>query len=1061
MNKTLFFLVFASLTVLSSSLFSQSYDALQKPNTYQSDDNPHYWKNKKPHAAYWQQDVYYDIKANLDDQQDFISGVLELTYTNNSPDTLDYLVFHLYQNAFDSGSYASEYHNRKPRKKDKPFQSISIKNMTVNGIDVKLEQDNTILFVSLPSPLRPGEYTRIECEFKTQFGPIHGRMKMYNSWGYKHYNVVHWYPRISVYDHKFGWTTDQHLGHEFYGDFGAFDVELTLPEHYILDGTGFLTNRNEVLPDELREKLDIKNFSEKPWNDPPSEIIPKSSATKTWRFHAENVHDFAWTADPTYRIGEAKVVLESGHEVTCYALAQESHAAGWQNAADYATKVIDVFSRDFGEYAYHKMILADARDGMEYPMLTLDGGRDPGYRGLLAHEIGHNWFFGMVGNNETYRASLDEGFTQFLTAWALTELEGDTVQMGNSVLGIKKPFQEQRLQRDLAVYDGYYFSSIIRDDSPNLNTHSDQFDKRSQYGQVYYKTATMLYNLQYVLGDKLFQNAMQHYFNQWSFCHPYFNDFRTSIIQFTKVDLNWFFDQWLESDASIDYKVDYLRKKKNGRYELSLSRRGMQMPIDFSLIDKKGEEHKYHIPNSYFVKDTEANVLPKWYGWGDFNSNYKVELDFEGEVDQLKIDPSERLADVYQLDNHLKTPVRVELNDFQWTRPDQAYELEWNPTIWYNGVDGLKGGLHVKGDYASVYHKLDAIIWFNSALGNQVPAFDEKDGSALHRFNYVLSYSDPLRKVGRDLSYKYESRWLEGLFANDFHITKGLPNDKSAISVSISGLYRPDDFSLDYLLYPDEWKSDQWNNFSQVKFSHFYRYAKQSSGKINAEMRSPFLFSDYQYGFLNLEVVNDNHIGFLNWRTRLFAQYGVGANWAPESQLYAAGANPEQLMTNAISRSVGLIPGSMYGMGIGTGNFQAGGGLNLRGYNNYLMPELNADSLLRFGNIGQSGLAFSTEIEFDDALSILPKYKRLVELKTYCFADVGIININRVNENMVWSNIRADAGIGTALEIKRWGKLSDFKPVTIRFDMPLFLNRPPAGEEFVAFRWLIGLQRSF
>ena len=332
------------------------------------------------------------------------------------------------------------------------------------------------------------------------------------------------------------------MGHEFYGDFGAFDVELTLPANYVLDGTGFLLNRSEVLPDDLMDKLAIENFKDKPWNSPPSEILPESDELKTWKFHAENVHDFAWTADPHYRIGRQEVQLENGDKILCVALAQEQHASGWQNAAEYASQVVQVYSQDFGSYAYHKMIVADARDGMEYPMLTLDGGKDPSYRGLLAHEIGHNWFFGMVGNNETYRASLDEGFTQFLTSWALVKLEGDTMHRNDSGSKIDKLFYEAHGTVERSVYSGYYWSAIARDNSPSLNTHSDKFETRHQYGQVYSKTGTMLYNLQYVLGDELFLDAMSHYFNQWKFCHPYFGDFRRSIIQYTRVDLNWFFD---------------------------------------------------------------------------------------------------------------------------------------------------------------------------------------------------------------------------------------------------------------------------------------------------------------------------------------------------------------------------------------------------------------------------------------------------------------------------------------------------------------------------------------
>src|SRR5690606_16208432 len=183
--------------------------------------------------------------------------------------------------------------------------------------------------------------------------------------------------------------------------------------------TGTLINEKEMLPDDLRKKLDISNFLQKPFNSPPSEIIKKDGTKKTWKFSALNVHDFALTADPNYRIGEA-----NWNGIRCIALVQESHAAGWYNAASYTAKVMEINSYNIGTYPHPKMIIADAQDGMEYPMLTLCGGTDPDYRTLLVHEMTHNWFQGMVGSNENYRAWMDEGFTQFYTAATYQFIDG-------------------------------------------------------------------------------------------------------------------------------------------------------------------------------------------------------------------------------------------------------------------------------------------------------------------------------------------------------------------------------------------------------------------------------------------------------------------------------------------------------------------------------------------------------------------------------------------------------------------------------------------------------------
>ena len=556
--------------LISEFALAQIYDPLHSPNSYRNANNPEYWKNRKPFEGYWQQDVHYTIQAALNEQTNIITGKEFLTYWNNSPDSLSYVYFHLYQNAFQPGSYydnllkengyATRYGRYEAQKKGTEITTIKI-----NGQEVKTELDNTILKVYLPEILKSGAKAAFEIEFKTYFdtGSSRRRMKTFRvGHGYKHFDGVHWYPRISVYDRKFGWDTDQHLDKEFYGDFGTYDIELTLASNYVVEATGYLQNRAEVLPDDLRKKLDLKNFIHRQPGDTITIITPYNpKESKIWIYHAENVHDFAFTADPTYRIDE-----KYWGDIQCVAMVREQNAPKWINAAEYTAKIIKTYSQSFGQYIYPKMVVADADDGMEYPMLTLDAGQDPGYRSLLAHEVGHNWFFGMVGNNETYRAALDEGFTQFLDSWAYKAIEGDTVYHLPSKSAYFRKFRKETLIRNSRVFDNYILYAAQRDDRA-LNTHSSDFDGGSirhdgGYGQVYYKTASMLYNLQYVLGDSLFLSAMQHYFNQWKTCHPYFEDFRNSIIQYTHTDLNWFFDEWLETTKVIDYSFAGIKKGK-------------------------------------------------------------------------------------------------------------------------------------------------------------------------------------------------------------------------------------------------------------------------------------------------------------------------------------------------------------------------------------------------------------------------------------------------------------------------------------------------------------------
>ncbi len=1075
------YLPLIGLLLLSSVGWCQ-YNPLQAPNTYRSADNPNYWKNKLPFPGYWQQDVHYTIVAEVDEQTDIITGHETLTYWNNSPDDLTFVYFHLYQEAFQPESYLDALqraNHSAPRygKYEKDQLGTKITSITANGKKVATQQENTLLKVVLPAPLKSGESITFDIGFNTYFGSggtVRRRMKMYQAFGAKHYNGVHWYPRISVYDRKFGWTTDQHLGREFYGDFGTFDVELTFAANFIVDATGFLTNRQEVLPPALRQQLDLKNFANKPWNSAPSEIIPYDSTQhKTWKFHAENVHDFAFTADPNYRIGEAE-----WNGIKCIALALEPHAAGWQNAAEYTAKVIEVYSRDIGMYTYHKMIVADARDGMEYPMLTLDGGLDPSYRGLLAHEVGHNWFFGQVGNNETYRAALDEGFTQFLTAWALENIDGDTVVRNPSRSGYVRSFKKPRLVRPSNAYYGY-LADAIKGEDPSLSTHSDRFNVGLKHGggyrHVYVKTATMLYNLQYVLGDDLFLEAMQHYFSIWKIAHPYVEDFRTAIIQYTGVDLNWFFDQWLETSKRIDYAVKSVRKGKvENEYVITFQRKGsMQMPIDFMVTAKDGKQHHYHIPNTWFIKKTDATVLNKWIGWNTLHPTYEASVIIPSGIKSVVIDPSERLADINQLNNSSFLPLTVSFDSKIYNPPDyRKYEAFVRPDLWYNGYDGFKVGVHANGNYMRYKHQFDFNVWLNTGVaqylrdpetatpyGNVDNDFD----NISFRFNYKTSLDQFSDKTFLSLSAK----WLDGLKAYTIGVDKKSRSGKTYASIYYKTLFRRDTANLNYLLFPNEWNLHARNNTLNLGLVHVYRYGI-GNGDLRLNTRASSVGSEYDYAQVSLTAINRSKLGKLLLKTRAFAQYGTG-HTPSESALFLAGANPEQLMNSKYTRSVGFVPYDWLGYGANVNHFHAGGGLNLRGYSGYLVPHASAKDSIRYTYKGNSGGALNLELDFHNMLRWQPgRWSRMFRVDPYLFADAGFINYNLPHEKLAFIYPRIDAGAGIAFTIKRWGPLETTAPFTIRFDAPMLLSRVPAAEaaesanaEYFKMRWVIGVRRAF
>ena len=1038
---------------------------------YRSVTNPLYWKNRKPFAGYWQQDVHYTIKAEINDSSDIVTGHQELTYWNNSPNDLSFVYFHLYNNAQCKDSYLSDlyknndYHLKYGKYREKNL-GTTVDKIVLNGKELKTELDNTILKVYLPKPIPSGESVTFEIDFKTYFDKevIRNRMKMFNAFGNKHYDLVHWYPRISVFDRKMNWDTDQHMDHEFYGDYGTFYVELTLPNYYIVDGTGTMVNEKEMLPDSLRAKLDISNFLTKPWNSPPSTIVKKDGTKKTWKFSATNVHDVAFTADPTYRIGET---LSEG--VRCIALVQEPHAAGWRNATQYMAKIVEVNNYNIGKYYYPKMICADANDGMEYPMITLNGGFDPGYRTLFIHEMTHNWFFGIVGSNETYRAFLDEGFTQFYTADSYQFIDGPLVKSPPLKSKYAQKFTNPVRVIDEQIYNGYYGSVVTRGEEVPLNTHSDDFNGGIRHGggysSVYFKTATMLKNLEYVLGRAFFDKAIQHYYNQWKFCHPYPEDFRNSVIQYTGIDLNWFFDQWLETTKTIDYKIGRVKKKGKGVYELTFKRKGsMQMPVDFTIIDKNDSAHHYYIPNNWFEKPTRANTLPRWIGWGPkLKPTYTTTVHISNKIKNVIIDPSYRLADVDMLNNVKRNKIDITYDSKIYNPQNwKQYDMRVRQALWYNGYDGVKIGEHLNGNYLNVKHVFDLTAWFSTGLG-QIGFDTTVSTNSYNPISILFNYKTTLNRYIKKTNLYLQLRSIDGLDGGTIGLEKKSNNDKTRFYTHYKAMLRDLPQDMIYLLNKNEWGYQKFNSTMHFGMEHNYRYHR-GVGNIMLNLFASAFTKDYDYSGIKLTVVNRNDLGKININTRVFAQAGFGNNIPSESALYVAGANNEELMDNKYTRSIGIFPFEWAGFGNNTNHFTAGGGLNLRGYSGYLLADKGPDGLIRYNYKGISGASFNTEIEFGELFSFMNfKFlKNSIKLQPYLFGDAGLINTNYTFEANKMSELMYDAGVGTTFSILRWGPLYGIAPLTIRFDMPLFISRLPYNEkDYFQFRWMIGINKAF
>ncbi|HRQ83846.1 MAG TPA: hypothetical protein PLV70_01895, partial [Flavobacteriales bacterium] len=612
-----------------------------------------------------------------------------------------------------------------------------------------------------------------------------------------------------------------------------------------------------------------------------------------------------------------------------------------------------------------------------------------------------------------------------------------------------------------------YMHAAVRNALPPVNVHSDEYARLpTGYRMVYYKTATMLFNLQYTLGDSLFLGALRHYFNQWKFKHPYMEDMRQSFTDYTKTDLNWFFDQWIESGKVLDYGVKGVKNRKADSGQVIHFRRvgDMQMPIDFTVTANNGKTYPFHIPNNWFVKQTQATVLPRWIGFDDLARDYHARVDIPTGIANVQIDTTFRLGDANPLNNSLRFPLTSTFDSHIRNAPDRrSYESFVRPDLWYNGFDGIKAGVHFNGSFFRYKHQVWFTAWLNTGLAQNLPG-----GQVLTDYqpiNFNFRYENGTGRLLNGSSVHVAARLLDGLEQYEGGFKWDIPFTNTSLYTNAKFMLRRDSADLTYLLYPGLWQLNALNSTWNTGVEHRYNWSK-GNGSVALDVRTAGVGAAFPFAQAAATAINSTRLGRLDLRTRAMAQYGSG-NTPRESQLYLAGASPEDLMDNKYVRSIGFVPFDWMGYGAGLNHFHQSGGLGLRGYAGYLAPEDigGGNTILTYA--GNTGAAINAELDLDGLVRFRPgKLADYLHLDVYLFGDVGTMGYRTVTDlgtpQVKLALPRADAGAGAALTIKKFGPLDHIKPLTIRFDMPLVLSAIPAGEsEHVAFRYVVGIGRSF
>jgi hypothetical protein len=584
-------------------------------------------KNVTVAATYWQQRVDYtmDIDMNVNKYQ--YKGTQKLVYTNNSPDDLDRVFYHLYFNAFQPGSQmdARSLNIKDPDRrvgdrisKLQPDEIgyIKVNSLKQNGGAVSFETVGTILEVQLNTPIKSGESVTFEMLFDAQV-PVQIRRSGRNSKEGVALSMAQWYPKMAEYDFQ-GWHTPPYLAREFHGVWGDFDVTLHIDKNYVVGGTGYVQNPQEVGHgyEDATKALNL----------------PKGDKL-TWHFKAPNVHDFMWAADPEY-IHDI-LTTESGVDLHFYykKTLTEKYLENWKKLQPKTAELIEYYSANVGQYPYKQYSVIQGGDGgMEYAMSTLvTGQRSYGSLfGVTAHEMAHTWFQFLLASNESLHPWMDEGFTSYIS----NKAENLILESGK-----ENPHE--------GSYRGYK-NIVDRGYEESLSTHADRYNTNWAYGTASYSKGNIfLSQLEYVIGPENVAKGLKKYFTDFSFKHPTPNDITRSMEKVSGIHLGWYLNEWTQTTHTIDYGIKSVEGKT-----ITLERIGqMPMPIDVEVTYADGSMERFNIPLRMMrgAKPTTANVIEDWT-WA--HPTYTFEA--SKEVKSVTIDKSGLMADI-NLENNTAT----------------------------------------------------------------------------------------------------------------------------------------------------------------------------------------------------------------------------------------------------------------------------------------------------------------------------------------------------------------------------------------------------------------------
>lgn len=598
-----------------------------------------------PQPGYWQQEVKYRMEVTIDVKTFQYLGKQVLEYTNNSNDTLRNVYYHLYYNAFQPGSEmdirlqtikdpdrrmirtfkqgtTEQKTSRIADLKPNEIGYLNIQNFKQDGITCHTKVTETILEVTLANPILPKQKTVFTLDFTGQVPNLIRRAGRNSEEGVA-LSMAQWYPKICAFDFE-GWHSDPYIGREFHGVWGDFDVKITIDKNYVVGGSGYLQNKNEIGHGYQDEGVVVKH--------------PKKQKTLTWHFVAPKVHDFTWAADAEY--AHDKIIGENGVELHFLYKKNGPNVEQWKQLPDKTNQLLRFFNDKIGPYPYKQYSVIQGGDGgMEYAMCTLiTGNRSlPSLVGVTAHELAHSWFQHVLATNESKHEWMDEGFTSFISDMAMEEV------MPNPNRKKESPFKSS--------YNNYFRMVATGREQPQT-THADRYDENLVYGiSSYSKGTVFLSQLGYVIGWENMMKTLKRYYHDFQFTHPTPNDFKRTAERVSGAVLDWYLVDWTQTTNTIDYGIKNVEANGNNT-KITLERIGrMPMPLDILVEYTDGSKAQIHIPNP-LMRWVKPNPNPEmvwevqkpWH-WGIPTYSFEL-LTNKDNIAKIVIDPSGLMADV-------------------------------------------------------------------------------------------------------------------------------------------------------------------------------------------------------------------------------------------------------------------------------------------------------------------------------------------------------------------------------------------------------------------------------